>query len=58
MPSLVEHCDIVMGNIWSANSLLGVYVDEAIHDKKSKEAYLEHATASAKASCKNFRNVK
>ena len=40
MPELVTYCDVVMGNIWSANSLLGTSIDENIHDKKSKQAYL------------------
>ncbi len=43
MPQLVAHCDVVMGNIWAANTLLGIPVDESIHEKKSKEAYLQHA---------------
>ena len=33
MPELVEHCDIVMGNIWSANALLGIPLDADIHAK-------------------------
>lgn len=47
MPALVEHCDVVMGNIWSANSLLGTSIDENIHDKGGREAYLEHAKATS-----------
>jgi len=47
MPALVEHCDVVMGNIWSANTLLGTSIDEHIHDRKSKEAYLAHAEATS-----------
>ncbi len=43
MPALVEHCDLVMGNIWSANSLLGTSIDEQIHAKGKKEDYLAHA---------------
>ncbi len=43
MPQLLQYCNVVMGNIWSANSLLGTAVDEGIHDKKSKAAYFEHA---------------
>lgn len=58
MPALVEYCDVVMGNIWSANSLLGIYVDEAIHDKKSKGAYLDHATTSAKSIMQKFPKCK
>jgi len=47
MPALVEHCDMIMGNIWSANALLGVPVDATIHAKQSKESYLEHAIDTA-----------
>jgi len=47
MNGLVQYCDIVMGNIWSADALLGISVDADIHDKKSKQAYLEHARRTA-----------
>ena len=47
MPELVQYCNVIMGNIWSANALLGIPVDADIHAKKSKDAYLQHATESA-----------
>jgi len=47
MPALVQYCDVIMGNIWSANTLLGTAIDEHIHDKKSKQAYIDHATATS-----------
>ncbi len=47
MPELVKYCNVVMGNIWSANSLLGIPVDENIHDDQSQENYLTNATRSA-----------
>lgn len=34
IPAMAEYCDVIMGNIWSANTLLGIPVDENIHDKK------------------------
>jgi len=58
MPELVEHCDVIMGNIWSAHSLLGTDVDKYIHDKKSKEAYLQHATNTANAMMETFIRCK
>jgi 2-dehydro-3-deoxygluconokinase len=58
MPALVENCDVVMGNIWSANNLLGIDVDENIHDKKSKSAYLDHATTTANAIMQQFPKCK
>ncbi|MBC8053013.1 MAG: sugar kinase [Sphingobacteriaceae bacterium] len=58
MPALVEHCDLVMGNIWSANSLLGTAVDDDIHRKGTKEAYLEHARATSIEIMKKFPKCK
>ena len=58
MPKLIEHCDVVMGNIWSANHLLGTDIDAHIHSKKSKEAYLAHAEATSKQIIAMFPKVK
>lgn len=54
MPALVEHCDLVMGNIWSANSLLGTSIDENIHQKGSKADYLAHAEATSREIMEKF----
>ncbi len=43
MPQLVEYCDVVMGNIWASNTMLGTSIDENIHANKSREKYLEHS---------------
>jgi 2-dehydro-3-deoxygluconokinase len=43
MTELAPYCDVIMGNIWSANTLLGIPVDEHIQDKKTKQAYLDHS---------------
>lgn len=58
MPALVEHCDLVMGNIWSANSLLGTSIDENIHENGTKEAYLEHARATSLEIMEKFPKCK
>ena len=47
MPELVSFCDLVMGNIWSMHSLLGVPVDEDIHQSPTDQKYLAHASKSA-----------
>ncbi len=54
MPGLVEHCSVVMGNIWSANALLGIPVDEHIHDKVQPADYLAHARATSEAIMARF----
>ena len=28
MPQLVEYCTLIMGNIWAANKMLGITLDE------------------------------
>lgn len=48
MRPLVEHCDVVMGNLWSANILLGTGIDNDIHQKNSRDVYLRHASQTAK----------
>jgi 2-dehydro-3-deoxygluconokinase len=58
MPELVQHCDVIMGNIWSANILLGIEVDEDIHGKGKKEHYLEHAKQTAINIQKQFPKCK
>jgi hypothetical protein len=35
--------DLVMGNIWAAEKLLGIEVPEDIHDHDDKNTYLEQA---------------
>ncbi len=49
MQLLLPYCNVVMGNIWSANTLLGIDIDELIHNKKSRQAYIDHAGITAKA---------
>lgn len=58
MPGLVEHCDVVMGNIWAANALLGIPVDEQIHTKGQQSDYLDHAFATSEAIQKRFPRCK
>lgn len=47
MPELVQYCDVIMGNIWAANTLLGISLDKTVENIDSKEAYLEHAVKTS-----------
>lgn len=58
MPDLVEYCDVVMGNIWAANALLGIPVDEHIHTKGRQSDYVAHAQATSEAIQKQFPRCK
>ncbi|MES2279705.1 MAG: sugar kinase [Bacteroidota bacterium] len=43
MPKLVKHCNLIMGNVWAAESLLGIAVDANIHSVGTKENYLKES---------------
>jgi len=58
MNDLVRHCDVIMGNIWSANTLLGIPVNEDIHAKGNKTDYLEHAERTSQAILERFPKCK
>jgi 2-dehydro-3-deoxygluconokinase len=45
MPELVQYCDLVMGNIWAANTLLGIPLNEELIAAKSFTAHASY-TAS------------
>jgi 2-dehydro-3-deoxygluconokinase len=54
MPELVQYCDVIMGNIWAVNKMLGIPVNENLDRQTPADVYLEHATASAKAVFSDF----
>ena len=58
MPELVEYCDVVMGNIWSAHTLLGVPLDADIHAKGQTSDYTDHAKSTAETLQKWFPRCK
>ena len=58
IPALVEYCNMVMGNIWSANALLGIAVDEQVVTYKTCDEYLQHARITSSAIMKKFANCK
>jgi 2-dehydro-3-deoxygluconokinase len=57
MPGLVEYCDLVMGNLWAAEKMLGIGVDAEL-TKGRKEDYLEHARISSEKIMELFPRVK
>lgn len=54
MPDLVKYCDVIMGNIWAVNKMLGIPVDEHLNRQTSSEIYKTHADVSAAAVFSNF----
>lgn len=56
MPALVEHCHLVMGNVWAAEKMLGIPVSKDLSD--NKESYLEQAERTSEAILKQFPNCR
>jgi 2-dehydro-3-deoxygluconokinase len=52
MPELVQYCDVVMGNVWAEQQMLGIPVRSDLPDEK--EAYLEQSIASSAQILKQF----
>lgn len=63
MPELVQYCDVIMGNIWAANKMLGTNVDSNLGRQTSSQVYLRHSEACAKEifrlypRCKHIANT-
>ncbi|NGM60335.1 sugar kinase [Sphingobacterium sp. SGG-5] len=58
MPQLVRYCDVVMGNIWAANKMLGTSIDDTLHRHTSTAEYVAYATKSADEIFEKFPKVK
>ena len=58
MPELAKYCDVIMGNIWAANTLIGIPVDESINTQSTQREYLAHASETAKQIFEKFPQCK
>jgi 2-dehydro-3-deoxygluconokinase len=58
MPNLVKYCNLVMGNIWAANTLMGIPVSDSLNENSTQENYLAHATKTAEEIFKQFPTCK
>ncbi len=47
MQPLAAYCDVVMGNVWAASTLLGIAIDDTQKDHKHKENCLKQAHDTA-----------
>ena len=54
MPALAQYCDLIMGNIWAANKMLGIPLDEAQITNLDKESLQQHATFTSRAILEKF----
>ncbi|MCC9137238.1 PfkB family carbohydrate kinase [Pontibacter silvestris] len=56
MPALAQYCDLIMGNIWAANTMLGVTLDEKMIAERDKESLLKHAQLTSEQIKSMFPN--
>jgi 2-dehydro-3-deoxygluconokinase len=47
MPQLVQYCNLVMGNVWAAQTMLNIPVRADISQLDQQEVYLEQATVTS-----------
>lgn len=55
MPGLAKYCDIIMGNIWSANKMLGIALDDNISSFTKQEEFLAEADRVSKEMMETYR---
>lgn len=58
MPELVKYCDLVMGNVWSAKTMLGIPVMPDIHKSGQKGIYLNEALKTSEKIIEQYPNCK
>ena len=57
MPNLIRYADVVMGNIWAANKMLGTSINDSFDRNTSKENYIEFANQIAHEIMEKFPKV-
>jgi 2-dehydro-3-deoxygluconokinase len=58
MPGLVQYCDLVMGNIWAADTMLGIPVIPDIHESGQKSIYLKEALKTSEEITRQYSKCK
>jgi len=58
MPHLLVHADIIVGNIWSAETILGITIPDKIHSISSRDNYLKQAKNTSDEIMKRFPKCK
>jgi len=58
MPELVNYCDLVMGNVWAVDTMLGIPVMPDIHESGQKSIYLKEALNTSEAIVRRYPKCK
>jgi 2-dehydro-3-deoxygluconokinase len=54
MPELVQYCDLIMGNVWAADTMLDIPVIPDIHESGQKSVYLKEAQKTSERLMERF----
>jgi 2-dehydro-3-deoxygluconokinase len=54
MPGLVQHCNVIMGNVWAVEKMLGIAVDPQL--KREKEDFIRQSEKTSRAVLQQFPN--
>lgn len=58
MPDIVRYCDLIMGNIWAAETMLGIVVLGDVHESGQKSIYLKEALSSSQRIIQQYSKCK
>jgi 2-dehydro-3-deoxygluconokinase len=58
MPQLAQYCDLIMGNVWAAERMLGTPVSPDVTESGQKSLYVKEAQKSSEAIIKQFPKCK
>jgi len=58
MPRLAQYCDLIMGNVWAAEAMLGFPVTPDIHESGQRSIYLREALKTSEAIIKQYPKCK
>lgn len=58
VPQLAAYCDLIMGNIWAAEKMLGIAVPDGIVEVDDKKTYLEQAKKTSEEIVNKFPKCK
>ncbi len=57
LPEIAGYCNLIMGNIWAAEKMLGISFKQDITSESSKEVFLAQAEYTSKAIIEKFSKV-
>ena len=58
IPRLVQYCDLVMGNVWAAEAMLGIPVTPDIHESGLRSIYLKEALKTSEEIIRQYPKCK